>query len=271
MKGVIAFVTVLFIMPLGHAVTVLALKLPHEMHMPIVVASLIAAVIIIYLSKKIKSPAWETFVGMLAGVLLWASLVEMGVHEGAHAIDITERKAMEFTLAILIPLFLYFIFNENLKCNLFIALRRGLGITRGELPEIKIDHWGPRVAIKMFLMIWVGHMILFFGYDEDFFGPQSLYCKTVFVLCLLGGSYLFYRLTKIKEMDYAFRYAMPTVIVLWSCVELLVKWEITSEPWITLNPLFLTIVAIAFIAILLYIVRAERKKSKVTVRNFKPG
>jgi len=67
---------------------------------------------------------------MLAGVLLWASLVEMGVHEGAHAIGITERKAMEFTVAILIPLFIYFIFNENLKCNLFIALRRGLRITR---------------------------------------------------------------------------------------------------------------------------------------------
>ena len=260
MKGAIAFVAVLFIMPLGHAVTVLALKLPHEFHMPIVGASLIAAVAIIYLTKKIKAPAWETFIGMLAGVLLWASLVEMGVHEGAHALEITERKAMEFTLAILIPLFIYFVFNENLKCNLFISLRKGLRITKGQLPEISIDHWGPRVAIKMFLMIWVGHMILFFGYDEDVFGPQSLYCKAVFVLCLLGGSYLFYRLTKAKEMDYAFRYAMPTVIVLWSCVELLVKWKITSEPWITLNPLFMGIVTVAFIAVILYIVRAERRK-----------
>jgi len=69
-------------------------------------------------------------------------------------------------------------------------------------------------------------------------------------------------LTKAKEMDYAFRYAMPTVIVLWSCVELLVKWKITAEPWITLNPLFLSIVTVAFIAILLYIIRAERIKRK---------
>jgi cbb3-type cytochrome oxidase subunit 3 len=199
---------------------------------------------------------------MLAGVLLWASLVEIGVHEGAEALEITERKAMEFSLAILIPLFIYLVFNENLKCNLFISLRKGLRITRGKLPEISIDHWGPRVAIKMFLMIWVGHMILFFGYDEDFFGPQSLYCKTVFVLCLLGGSYLFYRLTKAKEMDYAFRYAIPTVIVLWSCVELLVKWKITAEPWITLNPVFMFFVVITFIAIIFLIVRAERRKKK---------
>ena len=62
-------------------------------------------------------------------------------------------------------------------------------------------------------------------------------------------------------MHCAIRYAMPTVIVLWSCVELLVKWQITAQPWITLNPLFLSIVTMAFIAILLFfIIRAERKK-----------
>ena len=263
MKGVSAFITVLLVMPLGHAVTVLALKLPHPMHMPMAVAGVIVASIIIYLTKNMKSPAWETFIGMLAGVLLWASLVEIGVHEGAEALGITERKAMEFTLAILIPLFIYLVFNENIRCNLFISLRKGLRITRKKLPDISIDHWGPRVALKMFFMIWIGHMILFFGYDEDVFGPQGLYCKAVFIICLLGGSYLFYKLTKAKEMDYAFRYAMPTVIVLWSCVELLVKWEITSEPWITLNPVFMTIVTIAFVTILFLIVRAERRKRRV--------
>jgi len=263
MKGVMAFFTVLLIMPLGHAVTVLTLKLmPHTLHIPIAIAGVIVAAIIIYLTKNIKSPAWGTFIGMLAGVLLWACSVEIGVHEGAEAIEISERKAMEFSLAILIPLLLYIIFNENIRCNLFISLRKGLRITRGELPDISIDHWGPRVAFKMFTMIWIGHLILFFGYDEDFFGPQGMYCKTVFVLCLLGGSYLFYKLTKAKEMDYAFRYAMPTVIVLWSCVELLVKWKIFSEPWITLNPVFLSIVTVAFIAILFLIVRAERRKKQ---------
>ena len=51
MKGVIAFVTVLFIMPLAHAVTVIALKMPQHTHLPIVVVVLIAAIILIYLTK----------------------------------------------------------------------------------------------------------------------------------------------------------------------------------------------------------------------------
>jgi hypothetical protein len=260
MKGVIAFIIVLLIMSLGHAATVLVLKLPHAWHLPMAAVGVLAAVIIIYLTKYSTSPGRETFFGMLAGVLLWAALVEIGVHEGADAINITERKAMEFSLAILIPLLIYFVFNENLKCNLLVALRKALRTSKKDLPEIVVDYWGPRVAVKMFLMIWIGHLILFFGYDEDFFGPRGAFCKAVFILCLLGGSYLFYRLTKAQEMDYAFRYAMPTVVVLWSCVELLVKWKIFSEPWITLNPLFLAGVTIAFIAILFAIVRAERRR-----------
>ena len=120
MKGVIAFITVLFVMPLAHAVTVIALKLPQSTHLPIVGVVLIAAIVIIYVTKYITSPPWETFVGMLAGVLLWAGLVEIGVKLGAEALDIAERKAMEFSLAILIPLFIYLVFNENLKCNLLM-------------------------------------------------------------------------------------------------------------------------------------------------------
>jgi cbb3-type cytochrome oxidase subunit 3 len=260
MKGVIAFITVLFVIPLAHAVTMVALKMPQNTHMAMVAIVLIIATILIYMTKYIKSPAWETFTGMIAGVLLWAGLIEIATKLGAHEIDITERKALEFSLAILIPLFLYLVFNENIKCNLFISLRKGLRITREKLPDISIDHWGPRVAVKMFLLIWVGHLILFFGFDDDFFGPQGKYCKTVFIICLLGGSYLFYNLTKIKEMASAFRYAIPTVIVLWTCVELLVKWKIFSEPWLTLNPVFLTVLTIAFISIIILIVRTERRK-----------
>lgn len=260
MKGVKAFFTVLLVMPLGHALTVIALKFPLNVQLFIAVIGIIAAIIITYITKSIKSPAWETFTGMIAGVLLWACLIEIGVKLGAEAIEIEERKAVEFSLAILIPLLLYLIFNENVRCNLFISLRKGLRITKGDLPDISVDHWGPRVAFKMFTVIWIGHLILFFAYDEDFFGPQGIFCKTVFVLCLLGGSYLFYKLTKAEEMDYAFRYAMPTVIVLWSCIEILVKWKIFSEPWITLNPLFLIIVTVAFICALFLIVRAERRR-----------
>jgi len=80
-----------------------------------------------------------------------------------------------------------------------------------------------------------------------------------FISCLVGGIYLFYRLIKAEHMDFAFRYATATVIVIWSCIETLVKWKIFSEPWITLNPFFLTVVTLVFVGALFLMVRAERK------------
>lgn len=260
MIGVKAFFTVLLIMPLGHALTVLALKLPTQGQISIVFAGILAAAMLMYLTKYIASPAWETFAGMVSGVLLWASLMEIGVKLGSKAISIQENKAVEFSLAIIIPLLLYLTFNEQIRCNFFISLRKALHITRGVLPEIAIDHWGPRVAFKMFAMIWIGHVALFFAYDKDFFGPQGLVCKMFFIFCLVAGTYLFYRLTKAQEMGFAFRYAMPTVIVLWSCIETLVKWKIFSEPWITLNPVFLTIVVLTFAGVLVAIKRTAAVK-----------
>lgn len=260
MNGVKAFFTVLFVMPLAHAVTVVALKLPLNGQIWIIITGVMAATILIYLTKFIKSPAWETFTGMIAGVLLWASLVEVGVKIGAQALEIGEKKAMEFSLAILVPLLLYLLFNELVRCNLFISLRKGLHILRGDLQETNVDHWGPRVAFKMFTLIWIGHLILFFAYDEDFFGPQGSFCKVFFFVSLIGGTYLFYKLIKAEKMDFAFRYAIPTVIVIWGCIETLVKWKIFSEPWITLNPSFLAIITVAFVVAIVLIVRAERSK-----------
>ncbi len=40
------------------------------------------------------------------------------------------------------------------------------------------------------------------------------------------------------------------------------KGDILSEPWITLNPVFLAIVTVAFVGIIVFIVRAERKKAQ---------
>ena len=265
MTGIKAFFTVLLVMPLGHALTMLALKLSAAGQISIMVIGILLATLLIYATKYIASQAWETFIGMISGVLLWASLVEIGVKIGAKAIAVEENKAVEFSLAIIIPFLLYLLFNEQIRCNFFISLRKCFRVTRKEIPDIAIDHWGPRVAFKMFTMIWIGHVALFFAYDKDFFGPQGLFCKFFFIFCLFAGSYLFYRLTKAQEMAFAFRYAMPTVIVIWSCIETLVKWKIFSEPWITLNPVFMTIVILAFIGIIGFIVYSEwKKKSTIT-------
>jgi hypothetical protein len=167
MRGIKAFFTVLFVMPLGHAVTVVALKGTLGIQIGAAVFAVALACILIYATKYMKSPAWATFVGMIAGVLVWAGVVEIGVKLGAEAIELGEQRAMEFTLAIIIPLVLYLLFSENVRCNFFISLRKGLRILKGEARDIPVDNWGPPTAFKMFTITWMGHILLFFTYDED--------------------------------------------------------------------------------------------------------
>jgi len=262
MVGLKAFLVVLLVMPLGHACTVIALRLPPQGQIAVTIICVMLAAVVMYISRFIKSSAWDTFCGLIAGTLLWAGLVEIWVKLGAKAIGAEEQKVMELTLAIIIPLILYFLFNENTRCNLFISLRKVLHTQKGAAREIPIETWGPRTAFKMFTLIWMGHVALFFAYDPDFFGTQSLFCKIFFISCLIGGTYLFYRLTKAEELGFAYRYAIPTVVVIWSCIETLAKWKILSEPWITLNPAFLILVVVVFVLTIILIRRAEKAKAK---------
>jgi hypothetical protein len=260
MNGIKAFLVVLLVMPLGHACTVLALRLSTQGQIAVTIICVMLAAALMYISTFIMSSSWDTFCGLIAGTLLWAGLVEIGFKLGADAINADEQKVMELTLAIIIPLVLYLLFNENARCTLFVSLRKLLCTQKSAAREIPIENWGPRTAFKMFTVIWIGHVSLFFTYDTDFFGVQSLFCKIFFLVCLIGGTYLFYRLTKAEELGFAYRYAIPTVVVIWSCIETLVKWKILSEPWITLNPAFLIIVVGLFAFTIFLIVKVEKAK-----------
>jgi hypothetical protein len=78
MKGIRAFLTFLFIIPVGHILTAAAIKFPASGQIVVILMSLSITVAILYLTKYLTSEAWETFCGLIAGVLLWASLFEMG-------------------------------------------------------------------------------------------------------------------------------------------------------------------------------------------------
>lgn len=50
--------------------------------------------------------------------------------------------------------------------------------------------------------------------------------------CLAWSIYLFTRLIKIKKIAYAIRYAIPTVLIFWTFVEIAGRWNWYREFWI---------------------------------------
>ena len=259
MKGILAFLTFLFIIPIGHILTAAAIKFPASGQMIVILIALSIAVAIMYLTKYLSSEAGETFCGLVAGVLLWASLFEMGFRLFVKTYGMNDTKAVELTLILIVPLFLYLSFNENVRCTFFLQLRRLLHLEKQSRDDIPVDRWCPRTAVKVFYTMWFGHVALYYAYDETIFGERGIFTKCLFTFCFFVGSYLIYRLLKAKEMGFAFRYTIATVVIIWSCVETIGRWRAYPDPMAAVDP-FLAMSMIAAVVLLAFIIiRSERR------------
>jgi hypothetical protein len=73
------------------------------------------------------------------------------------------------------------------------------------------------------------------------------------------GSYLIYRLLKTQEMGFAFRYTIPTVVIIWSCVETIGRWRAYPDPMAAVDPFLTVSMAAAAVLRAFIIIRAERR------------
>ena len=264
MKGIAAFLTFLFIIPIGHILTGMAIKFSAAGQITVILIALSIAIIIMYATKYLASEAWETFFGLIAGVLLWASLFEMGFRLLVKTFNLDETKSIELTLVLIVPLSLYLFFNENIKCTFFSNLRKLLHTEKQTRNDIQVDRWCPRTAVKVFFIMWFGHVALYYTYDATIFGETGYFTKFFFAFCFFVGSYLIYRLLKAKEMGFAFRYTIPTVVIIWSCVETIGRWRTYPDPMAMVDSFFIMCMAVAIVLLTSIIIRSEKKKKVVT-------
>lgn len=264
MKGIAAFLTFLFIIPIGHILTGIAIQFSPPGQITVILIALAIAISIMYVTKYLCSEAWETFWGLIAGVLLWASLFEMGFRLLVKTFNLDETKSIELTLVLIVPLSLYLFFNENIKCTFFLNLRKLLHPEKQTGNDIQVDRWCPRTAVKVFFIMWFGHVALYYTYDETILGETGYFTKFFFAFCFLVGSYLIYRLLKAKEMGFAFRYTIPTVVIIWSCVETIGRWRSYPDPMAMVDSFFIMCMVIAIALLIFIIVRSEKKKKAVT-------
>ena len=264
MKGIAAFLTFLFIIPIGHILTGMAIKFSVVGQITVILIALSIAIIIMYATKYIASEAWETFCGLIAGVLLWASLFEMEFRLLVKTFNLDETKSIELTLVLIVPLSLYLFFNENIKCTFFLNLRKLLHPEKQDQNDIHVDRWCPRTAVKVFFIMWFGHVALYYTYDETIFGETGYFTKFFFAFCFLVGTYLIYRLLKAKEIGFAFRYTIPTVVIIWSCVETIGRWKTYPDPMAMVDSFFIMCMTVATVLLTIIILLSEKRKKAIS-------
>jgi len=135
--GIFAFFIVLFFMPLGHAFMILIQTILGETYQfvgAIVVGLLGFAALLLSLKKE--SETIRTFLGLIAGILLWTGFVEFSfvfftkhlaiapVIENGEIVTKPEYLLLPSTLGLYLTFVIYFFLDGQIHCNFFTWFRR---------------------------------------------------------------------------------------------------------------------------------------------------
>ena len=210
-----------------------------------------AGFLLLLLTTRLESDAAQSIAGVFAGNLLWTGGVEyglviaartLGVGKGVAVVDgevvavFGEYVLLKHTWGLLALVLVYLMFLESSRCTLFLAARERIRMMRGPLTHGRIGNYGPRTAFQYASTVWAFYLLLLWAYDERLFGVHSWTTHGILFGSVAGGLYCLYRLHKQTGWGPAVRYAIPAMIVVWTPLEILAKWNVFREPWLLLEP-----------------------------------
>jgi hypothetical protein len=244
--GVLAFVIVLLLMPLGHAMMVLMEQwVGAARYTGALLVGLIGVVLLWWGVRRPGNDLYATLLGSLAGVLVWTGWVEFSFVWIAHKLGVPpliengevatkpEYLVMLSSIGLLGGVLLIFFFSQT-RCQFFNWFQRKLGYkhmlkdpgTAAPRPLAVI------AFIEMVMVIWTFYILLLLIYDNDIAGDRHPITYAVAFGSLFWSLYLFVKLIRIKAFDHAIRYAIPTVVIFWNFVEITGRWNLFKEIWV---------------------------------------
>lgn len=243
--GISAFTVVLLSMPIGHAVMVLMeIILGETYKYPAATGVGLAGVFLLFVGTGQRGGIHATWLGFLAGLLIWTGWVEFSYVYFAHRLGIAdlERSGIIITQAeyllmpssvgVLLATSLYFFFRGETRCHFFRWFHRNLKMTMGKVSERGYRNLAVITAIETVYVTWVFYIVLLLLYDDGIAGDRHPVTFISFALLLAWSLHLLNRLLKFRKMADAVRYAIPTVIIFWSSIEILGRWDFFEEIWI---------------------------------------
>lgn len=282
--GILSFIIVLFMMPLGHAAMILMGKiLGHNL---LYLAALLLGVIgvgLLVLGIYSKKEITATFAGLFGGMLVWTGWVEFayvyyanryGVQpliENGEIVTKPEYLIMPSSVGFWAIIMLFYIFSIKSNCVLFTWIQDKLhyGTAKKAVPdEQQVSRLQPVVRnhamttfMEMNIIMWTCYIVLLFVYDERFFGDHHPVTSIIAFGSLAWSIYLFVKLLKIKKLGYAIRYAIPTVIIFWTFVEIMGRWDMLKEIWIEPSHYWMemTVMLVAFVVLSVVLFWKHRK------------
>jgi hypothetical protein len=278
--GTASFLIVLFTMPLGHALMILMEHLlsPAALHcsaFAMGAAGVALTITGVFASGDTRQTLW----GLFGGLLFWTGWVEFlfvyfahrfGVqpllNESGVVVTKPEYLILPASFGFWAMFMLFYLFSVKTGCNFFTYLQKLFfrNINTPVKPQPVTRHVSIVTFMELNLILWTSYLLLLFCYDDNFIGDRHPVTALVAFSCLAGSLFMFRRLLRIGQWGYAIRYAIPTVIIFWTFVEVLGRWNLFREIWI--EPMKykteMITVLIAFIILLCFMLYHNASKKK---------
>jgi hypothetical protein len=278
-KGLLAILIVLFSIPLGHTLMVLNDNITG--YNKFQVAGLIGTlgIILLFIGIKLNHlPVQATIWGFLGGILVWTGWIEFSFVWVAEKLKVaplmenneiatrSEYLVMMSSVGLLCSVIFIFLFTDS-RCKLFIWWQKLLRLRQ----HIAIkQHKRPPAVVAFFetiMVFWTFYLLLLFVYDEQFAGSKHWLTYLVAFGSLFWSLILCIRLLKIQQLDFALKYAIPTVVIFWNFIEILGRWHLLEEIWIAPSDYWLEnslILGIFSFFIIRALLLKNKRKARVT-------
>ena len=286
LKTLSAFLLVLLLMPLGHALMILMehFLAPTTLHYCAFLmgfSGLVLTIIGIY----VKGDTKQTMYGIIGAMFFWTGWVEFlfvyyaqryGVHcdllgsgvvqSVTHYVDgigvnqeylingqpletfsRQELKAirgsrpeyliMPATFGLWMMIMTSYIFNSRTGCNFINWIQRRIGIrqlaqNRMATPVSATVHSSSlTVFMEWNIMMWGSYLLLMFCYDPIFLGSSHPVTIGVGIVSLIASILMLKKQMKIKTWGRQIRFALATVIIFWTFVEVMGRNNFFNEVW----------------------------------------
>jgi putative membrane protein len=276
-QTLVAFLLVLFAMPLGHAAMILMEKLMSEgsVHLAGFLLGLLGFVLVI-IGVFARGDTRQTLWGLFGGLLFWTGWVEFlfmyyarryGVPpEIEHGVVVTkpEYLILPATFGMWMMTMLMYVFSTRNGCLFITWLQKVL--FRGRRNQIAVRPMTRHTSIVTFMevnmMLWASYLLLMFCYDKNFLGDHHPVTFLVGLGCLVGSVFMLKRQLHLAAWGANIRMAIATVIVFWTPVEILGRINFFKEFWVQPEKFVLPmlIILLVFITLGLYLWVTSRSR-----------
>ncbi len=278
LNGVWAFLIVLFSMPLGHALMIVCEHFfgDTQLYIAALLMGLIGLAVTL-IGFYVKGTGRQTILGFVGGLLFWTGWIEFGyiyfarrygiepLMANGEVVTKPEYLLMPSSIGFWAMTMVGYLFNSRTGCTFLnwiqrrIVRKKGLHTFTPSLQNKSIITF-----MELNILLWTFYLLLLYIYDDAFLGDRHPVTYFVAFGSLVWSLYLFVKLLRVKDIGYAIRYAIPTVIIFWNFVEVLGRWDLFKEIWVHpleyLLEMGLMLLSFVLLIVILYFSDKKRKE-----------